>query len=374
MRGQSRLAEHEVVLAEIVSIARSEAVDIVLVAGDLYETPAPAPEATALVLRTLLDLRATGAHVVAIAGNHDNALAFEALRPLAAEAGIVMRGRLARPDEGGLVELRSRAGERVRIAVVPFCSQRSIIRGAELLAGNAATNAGTYAERMRHVLAGLTASFTPDAVNLVVAHCMVRGGRLGGGERDAQSIEDYWIDATSFGGTPHYVALGHLHLAQQLPGVCPIWYCGSPLQVDFGEEGDGKHVLIVEAAPGVPASTPRRVPLSTPRRLHTLRGTLAELQAMVGETGDELLRIYVSGQVRAGLAEEVRSIFANAVDVIVEGSGADPGTGRPREVRPTGPAQLFGAFLESRGVDDPRLAQLFARLLDEQTAGEAVPG
>ena len=60
IRGQSRLAEHRAVLADIVRIADAESADVVLVAGDLYETAAPNPDAEALVLKTLLDLRETG--------------------------------------------------------------------------------------------------------------------------------------------------------------------------------------------------------------------------------------------------------------------------------------------------------------------------
>jgi exonuclease SbcD len=389
LRGQSRAGEHEAVLAEIVEIARRETVDVALVAGDLFETAAPAPEATRLVLRTLLDLRDAGAEVVVISGNHDNPANFEALRPLAAEAGITMRGRVARPDDGGVIDLVTRDGETLRIALVPFTSQRSIVRGAELLAGDAASNAGTYAERMRQVLETMTASFDPTrAVNVVLTHCMVRGGRLGVGERDAQTFEDYYVDPSAFGTVAHYVALGHLHLTQGMHAGCPVWYSGSPIQVDFGEEGDDKHVLIVEAVPGKPASAPRKVRLQAPRRLRTLRGSLSELGALAtaqatatadGDTGGsgdagggtgDALRIYVREKARAGLAEEVRALFPNAVDVMIDptDSGASPVDGEASATRrPQGPTELFKAFLDHRGVDDDRVEALFAKLLDDAT-------
>jgi exonuclease SbcD len=391
LRGQSRADEHEAVLAEIVEIAQRESVDAALVAGDLFETSAPTPEATRLVLRTLLDLRAAGAEVVVISGNHDNPANFEALRPLAAEAGIIMRGRVSRPEEGGIVDLVTRSGELLRIALVPFTSQRSIVRGAELLAGDAASNAGTYAERMRQVLDNLTTSFdTRTAVNVVLAHCMVRGGRLGGGERDAQTLEDYYVDPSAFGTVAHYVALGHLHLTQGLHAGSPVWYSGSPIQVDFGEEGDDKHVLVVEAVPGKPASAPRKVRLESPRHLRTLSGSMSELGALAaaavsgasgggldagtdGRASADALRIYVREKARAGLAEEVRAMFPNAVDVMIEATDGDAGDNGARVApRPQGPAELFKAFLERRGVDDPRVESLFASLLDEATSAQPV--
>jgi exonuclease SbcD len=370
LRGQSRLEEQAAVCDEIVGIARERSVDLVLVAGDVFETAMPPPEAQRLAWSTLLALRDGGAQVVVVAGNHDNPLVFEALRPLAGAAGITVLGRPSRPEEGGVLEL-SCGGEPVRVALLPFLSQRGIVRSLELLAGDAAAHAGVYAERARAVLGALTAGFDETSVNLVLAHLMVRGGRLGGGERDAQTIEDYWVDPTAFPGGAHYVALGHLHLAQRIGGSCPIWYSGSPIQVDFGEEGDGKHVLVVEAHPGRPASAPELVPLSSPRRLRSLHGTLAELRALVGTTGADLLRVFVRERTRAGLAEEVRDLFPNAVDVYIDAPTEEGGGAPARRAGLRSPHQLFADFLAGQGVEDERVTALFARLLDEETSAVA---
>jgi DNA repair protein SbcD/Mre11 len=81
MRGRSRADEHRAVLAEIVDQAASNDVDLVLVAGDLFDVAAPTPESEQIVYRALLDL-AEVAPVVAVAGNHDNPRRFEALHPL----------------------------------------------------------------------------------------------------------------------------------------------------------------------------------------------------------------------------------------------------------------------------------------------------
>ena len=81
LRGASRLDEHREVLAEITGIARDEQVDLVLVTGDLFETAAPTPEAQRIVWDALLALRATGARVAVIGGNHDNQHALDAVAP-----------------------------------------------------------------------------------------------------------------------------------------------------------------------------------------------------------------------------------------------------------------------------------------------------
>jgi exonuclease SbcD len=221
LRGTSRAEEHREVLGEVVRVAEAEEVDLVLVAGDLFDSAAPAPEAAAVVFEALLALHRTGATVVAIAGNHDHPGQFEALRPVMAAAGITMLGRTHRPEDGGVVDVATKTGETARLALLPFCSQRHMVKAAHLMAQDAAENAATYDARMRALVASLTSSFGPGTVNVVVAHCTIVGGKTGGGEREVQTIFDYWVDATAFPLSAHYVALGHLHRTQQLPGAAP---------------------------------------------------------------------------------------------------------------------------------------------------------
>lgn len=367
IRGESRLDEHAAVLGEIVEVAAAESAELILVAGDLYETAAPSPDAVALVHRTLLDLRAV-APLVVIAGNHDNAASFEALRPWAEGLGIVMRGRVARPDEGGVVDIDTAGGERARVALLPFCSPRYSVRAADLMELDAAQAAGAYAERLAGIVAALCATAEPDAVNLLVAHCMVRGGLVGGGERAAQTaFEPYWLSATAFPPGLAYAALGHLHLGQRVPAGGPVWYSGSPIQVDFGEEGAGKQVLMVEATARTPAQV-RAVPLTRGVELRTVTGTLAELEAMADlDPGDAWLRVRVDDAARAGIVEDVRRWLGDRV-VEVRVLGRRETTTPTVERQGRTPQELFAEFLTAESIDDPRLGTLFAELLDAETS------
>jgi exonuclease SbcD len=363
LRGISRAAEHEEVLAEIAGIAAAERADVVLVAGDLFDTAAPSPEAERIVYQALLDLEATGATVVVLAGNHDNERRLQAVEPLLRRGRIITRARFAKPDEGGLLRLTTASGEPVVIAVLPFLSQRYVVRADELMSGGAPEHAVAYAERVRRLLVALCAGFGPGTVNLVAAHLFAFGARLGGGERAAHTILDYAVPATAFPSGAHYVALGHLHRAQQVPGPCPIHYCGSPLQLDFGETEDEKAVLVVDASVGRPAQV-RTVALGSGRRLRTITGTLSELAGV--QVGTELLRVVVREAARAGLADDVRDLFPDAVEVVQASPSPDrPGTAdRPRRAGRT-PHELFSDYLAERSVDDDRLPALFAELLEE---------
>ena len=383
IRGHSRIPEHEAVLTEIVTLADEHSVDLVIVAGDLFETATPTAEAESLVYRTLLQLLDTDAHVAVISGNHDNARRLRAVAPVFEALGrIHLVTEPTRPDDGGVIRLSMPGGEQVRLAMLPFVSQRGVVRAKNLMEAAAYENTQAYADRMRLLIETLTAEFGSDTVNILAAHAFVYGGQLGGGERAAHFIDDYAISAQSFPVTASYVALGHVHRPQRIPGAAPIHYCGSPLQLDFGEEDQRKQVNLVEIEPGVPPVV-THASLSGGRTLRTLRGTVAELRefAARGKDGslaeddslaedgssadDAWLRVMVQEPRRAGLADEVRELFGErVVDVRMD----DPTPQRKQRVARKGrvPTELFDEFLTERNIADERVRAMFAELLDAQ--------
>ncbi|HEX9993000.1 MAG TPA: exonuclease subunit SbcD [Acidimicrobiales bacterium] len=366
IRGRSRVDEHRAVLEEIAGVAADEAVDLVLVVGDLFDTAAPTAESEDVVYRALLDLAATGATVLVVAGNHDSQQRLKAVTPLLELGRVVCRPTFRRPEDGGVVEVTSRDGtERALVAVLPFLSQRWVVKASDLMGADAFQHGQRYDERVRQLVGALTAGFGPSTVNLVAAHLTAGGGKLGGGERAAHTVFEYEVGALAFPATASYVALGHLHRRQAIPGACEIHYSGSPLQLDFGEEADEKAVVVVEVAPGRRPKV-RDVRLRSGRRLRTLRGTVAELRAVAGTTGDDHLRVVVREAPRLGLADEVRDLFPGCVDVVVErpDEAGDGAVGRPSRVGRT-PTDLFRAYLDERGETDPALLGLFAELLEE---------
>jgi exonuclease SbcD len=370
LRGRDRSDEFEAVLGEIGDVARREDVDLVLVVGDLFDTAAPTAEAERIVYRALLDLADGGERpVVIVGGNHDNQRRLGAVRPLLDLGSIHVQPGLAAADRGGVLELEA-GGDPVRVALLPFLSQRWIVKADDLMALDADQHQGQFKARMAAVVENLTAGFDADAVNLVAAHLMVDGGTMGGGERSAHTIFEYSVPSTIFPVTCSYVALGHLHRPQAVPGPCPIRYSGSPLQLDFGETADHKTVTVVEVTAGRPASI-REVPLTAGRRLRTLRGTVAELDAHLGDVGDDHLRLIVRESPRVGLGDEVRERFPNAVDVVVERPiDPDERPARPPARGGRTPIELFGDFLADRGDEDPKVVALFRELYDELSSAD----
>jgi len=363
LKGQSRLDDQVKALAGVVEVARAERPDLVLVAGDLYDTASPTADATRIVTRALTALRQTGADVVAIGGNHDNGPALDALRSWADAAGIMLRGAVKTAAEH-LVTGRTAEGEEWRLVALPFLSQRYAVRAGELFDLTAAEATQTYADHVARLIAKLAEGFGTDTVNLVTSHLTVVGAKAGGGEREAHTIMSYAVPATIFPASAHYVALGHLHRAQVVPGPVPVRYCGSPLAVDFGEEENASSVAIVDVSAGRAAKV-RDLPIIGPTPLATVRGTLDQLSTM--DTGDAYLRVYVAEPPRAGLREEVQAMLPRALEVRIDPKvlpDADAAKPRPeRAGRSAG--ELFTDYLSQKGHVDEATVALFHQLHGE---------
>ncbi len=365
LKGRNRLDEQRAVLGEIIEIAEREQVDAVLVAGDLYDGAAPSAAAQQLVNRALLKLASSGIEVVVIAGNHDHARTFEALRDLMAAAGIAYTGAVHAAETGGVHRFTARStGEEVVVALVPFVSRRYIVGSEEIVTGTPSENAGRYEESVREIVSALAGSFAPDTVNIVVAHLTCTGGVMGGGEREAQSIFEYHVSAQSFPIDAHYVALGHLHRRQQIPAPAPVHYSGSPIAVDFGEEENAPVVCLVEASPSTPARV-TDIPITTAKRLRTVTGTVEQLKAAAEEYGDDWLKVVVEERARAGLRDEVLEALPNALEVRIHPDFAQTPTRHTAQQANRSPRDLFQAYCEEAGIDDPRLTALFTDLLEE---------
>jgi DNA repair protein SbcD/Mre11 len=363
LKGRTRHEEHIRVLAEVVEIARAERPDLVIVAGDLYDTGAPTPDSIRVVTRALSALRHTGAQVVAIGGNHDNGPALDALRPWAEAAGIVLRGAIRDNPDELLITGTTAGGERWRLVALPFLSQRYAIRAAEMYELTAAEASQTYADHIARLIGRLSESFVePGAVNLLTAHLTVVGASTGGGEREAHTVMGYAVPATVFPAHAHYVALGHLHRSQRVIGPSPVRYCGSPLAVDFGEEENIPAVSVVDVGTDKAAQV-RDVPVRSAKELRTVRGTLEQLATV--QLPEAWLRVFVREAPRAGLREDVQELLPNALEVRIDPDLVPEKKAQMAQRAGRSPRQLFGDYLDSRGITEDGVRELFDELYDE---------
>ena len=364
LKGRNRSDEFRAVLNEITEIAKANSVDFILVTGDLFDKSAPNPESEDIVY-SALDTLGQIAPIFAVTGNHDNARRFKAIEPLLRRSRVAMSYEILRPNDGGVIHT-SINGVKLKIAMLPFVTKRGIVKIEDLLSGKEDyQNIQKYAERLSRIITVLTKDFDDQSVNLFCGHLFVTGGTLGGGERSAHTVLDYAVPSLAFPSTLNYVALGHLHRSQKINGKCPIYYSGSLMQLDFGEEQDQKFVHIVETNPGLPAKT-TPIQIETGRKLRTISGTLEELEQLSTESYENTwLRIRVNEPRRPGLADEVRALFGEMATNIEINSPDDPKrTNRPSRKGKT-PIELFADYCTEKNIKDERVINAFEELLAE---------
>lgn len=355
-----RTAEFRQVLAEICDIADERSVDLVLVSGDLFDRPIPPVEALALGIETLLRL-AHDRPVVAVAGNHDSPDLFEALAPLLRDQGkgVHLAGTIKRPDGGGLLG-PDVLGLDVVVACFPFLREGRVVDFMK----DANTWYGDYATRVANITAAYNEALVEragtDLVPLLMAHFMVGGIKVAAGaprgERELHMGEAYAATSQAIPAGPQYVAMGHIHAPQSVPGApVPAEYAGSLLPLDFGEAGERKRVVIVEVDPGTLA-TVESVPLTSGRPLQRATGTWDELMDKDEELRDSYLDLTVQvGGTDVDLGRRAAEAFPYLVNV------------RPQRPEGVASQRLQGA---PRPSDEELYAEFYRRDAGEEPAQE----
>jgi exonuclease SbcD len=361
----SRLAEQEAVLAEILDIATANKVDCVLVCGDVFDSRAPSAEAEKAVFTFFADLVKRGIAAVIIGGNHDHPKRLGALRELLDPLRIVIRPEPVRPEEGGVIEFAA-GGEVARIAALPFVSERHVVDACAMM-GPEETWYADYRENVSAMMNLLARSFFANTINIVMAHLFAFGSETSGSEWAIHTSLPYAISPAQFPATAQYIALGHLHRPQEIvASPVPCQYAGSPLQLDFGEQGQRKHVVLVEARPGRPVHT-ESVPLTAGRNLRDLEGRIDEIESKAEEFGGDYLRVTVitDGPV-PGLADRVRARLPDALYIRTKSTVAsETRTSAPRAQLK--PEELFQEFYKRQhgGEPHPELLKAFNELYEE---------
>ena len=287
--GRDLLADQESVLGVLADLVVDQRVDVVVVAGDLYDRAVPAGEAVSACTRILSRMRQAGAHVVITPGNHDSAARLGAFGDFAAAGGLHLRTSIA--DVGSPVLLADRHGQ-VAFYGIPYL-EPELARHA-LGVPTARGHQGVLTEAMNRVRRDL--ADRPGVRSVVLAHAFVSGGASSESERTIAVGGVEQVPGSVFDGVD-YVALGHLHGPQRLADH--LHYSGSPLAYSFSETSHRKSVWLVDLdAEGL--GDVRQQELPAPRRLATIRGQLAEVLAnpTFSELEDHYLSVVLTDQVR----------------------------------------------------------------------------
>lgn len=348
--GFSTLEALRGVLAELAVVVERERVDVVLVAGDVFDSTTPAAAAFELFEEAVLAIRATGAQVVMTSGNHDSAARLGHQAPFAAAGGVHVRTRvdaIDRPvvlhDEHGVVDVFG----------IPYLEP---LLCRPLLGGPFLGGGGTQAEVLGRAMDRVRAAVALRGNrSVVLAHCFAAAGvvpQAAGGERDITTGGLDIVPATVFAGdetaTIDYVALGHLHSRVRLAEG--VRYAGAPLHYSFGETSPQRGGWLVDLDAAGLADV-RWVDLSVPRRLTTIRGTLAELLADPAHEAlsDDWIQAVLTDPVRQQDAmARLRTRFPHIARLEHRPEGVRTADARSYGERTAGrpDAQLIAGFLE----------------------------
>lgn len=387
----SRMEEQREVLREICEIADREAADVVLVAGDLFDTFNPPTEAVELLYQSLKRLTNNGRRpVIAIAGNHDSPDRIESPDPLARECGIIFAGyphstippfsldsgvEVLRSEEGFL-EL-SLPGHEIplRVLFTPYANEFRL----KTYLGHENSE-----EEMRNLLQERWQQLADRycdtrGVNVLVSHLfMVRKGEslpeepeeekpilhVGG----AQAVYTENIPSSI-----QYTALGHLHRMRRVDtSPCPVYYSGSPLSYSFSEANQKKYVLMVDIEPGEEA-TVREVELTQRRPLLRKRAEgVDEAIHWLSDNPDALveLTLVTDTFLTAKERRALNTAHPGIVTIIPEVAYMDQLTGSPtRKIDlDQGMETLFQDYFKHEKGQEPNedIMQLFKELLAEE--------
>ncbi|MCI1945816.1 exonuclease SbcCD subunit D [Clostridium luticellarii] len=264
LEGHSRMDEQEAFLEDFVRIVNENNVDLVIVAGDIYDSYNPPARAEKMFYDTLKKLSSDGERItLVISGNHDNPDRLVAAGPLARDHGIIMvgtpksvipcgdYGKHKVVDSGeGFVEIEIN-GERAVIITVPYPSEKRL---NEVLYNEMETEKDkvlSYSHKIKTLFDNLSKNFREDTINIAVSHLFAMGSDQAGSERNIQLGGSFIVDGSCLPKKAQYIALGHVHKPQAVPGTGGrARYSGSPLQYNKKEISFKKKCFVIDVKAG----------------------------------------------------------------------------------------------------------------------------
>jgi exonuclease SbcD len=265
---KKRHDEFEAFLDWLIGFISQNNIDLLLVAGDIFDTTTPGNRAQELYYRFLGKIPQTGCrHVVITGGNHDSPSFLDAPKTILSSLDIHVVGASTENIEDEIIVLKNKQGiTEMIVCAVPF------LRDRDVRTADACESPGDKTRKLMQGIASHykviaeTARKSQDAVKPVP---LIGMGHLF--TRDAQTTEGDGVRELYIGSIAHvdgadisrgfdYMALGHLHLAQKIAGSKTVRYSGSPIQMSFSEAGHTKKVIVAEFGEEEPVITEHPVP------------------------------------------------------------------------------------------------------------------
>lgn len=366
-----RLPEQIAAIDEIVDICERERVDLVLIAGDIFDTYLPSAEAEEAFFVALKKLAGDSRAAVIISGNHDDGVRLAASAPLACEEGVYIFGnkpcvfptggtrpvRAVKSGERWLL-IENASGERVYVNALPYPNEARLKEDK---------TDEPFPEKAARWIACGNEGYDGSVPYILLAHLFVAGGVSGEGERN---IELGGARAVPVGALPDYgyVALGHLHKKQRAGKNGR--YSGSLLQYVFDEANTEKSVVLLNTQ-GREITVEREIPLTAGKKLYRLeaRGVDEALRLLSRYEDCYIeLTLHLTAPLTTQETLRLRECNAGLVSLITRVNSDDA----PETVLKSSlsPQELFELYYQSKFGEEPpaELTAAFLSLVSEEEA------
>ncbi|WP_438394981.1 exonuclease subunit SbcD [Caballeronia sp. DA-9] len=376
--GHSRQAEHQKLIAWLIEQTRLNAVDSVLIAGDIFDTGAPPSYARELYYSLILALRDAGVGLTLLAGNHDSVAVLEESRNLLTALNTVVIPSVQDDPNEQVRVLNTRDGHPGAIVcAIPFIRPRDVLQS---IAGQSARDKQQSLQDAIHAhYRALFALAEQKRADLGAHLPIIATGHLTTvGASASESVREIYVGAleafpTAAFPAADYIALGHIHRPQKVGGFEHIRYSGSPIALSFDEVRQQKEMLLVDvSSDGLKSVTTLHVPCF--QQLLSVRGSLKELDAAVSAAASQAAAgetIWLEIVVRADdylsdLQTHIQKITENMpVEVLrvrrERSSAANAFQSQAKEtLNELTPDDVFARRLQSETIDDNTRSQLLS--------------
>ncbi|MBP1760890.1 MAG: Exodeoxyribonuclease subunit [Firmicutes bacterium] len=322
--GRKRYEEFDAFLEWLAQLLAEEEIDVLLVAGDVFDNTAPSNRAQEMYYRFLCRVAASSCrHVVIVAGNHDSPSFLDAPRDLLRHLQIYIVGSIGTNSDEEVLVLKDSQGEaELIICAVPYLRDRDI-RSME--------SSETVEDKDRKLVEGIMNHYTQicrraadirDQLErrvpiIAMGHLFAAGGRTveGDGVRELYVGSLAHVGVDIFPDYIDYLALGHLHSAQTVGGQEKFRYAGAPLPMGFGEAGRLKSVIKLDWNKQQFDMKPIEVPLW--QKLCRVRGDREQIAQQLNElimTGTKawLEIVYEGKEIISDLREQLETTVAGS--------------------------------------------------------------
>ncbi|HNX17066.1 MAG TPA: exonuclease SbcCD subunit D C-terminal domain-containing protein [Methanoregula sp.] len=288
--GHKRYDEYEAFFSWLDSCIQKEKIDVLLVCGDIFDTGTPSNRAQELYYQFLNRVAAIpGLQVVITAGNHDSPSLINAPQALLKQLKIHVFGSIPADPEKEVVVISDEKGNpSLIVCAVPYLRDRDIrlsLPGESIDDKTRKLEAGVqeHYRQVAGIAKDLRGKLGAQVPIVAMGHLFVSGGKTvdGDGVRELYVGNLARIRAEDLYDGIDYLALGHLHVSQEISGNAAMRYCGSPIALGFGDSGQQKQVVVIEFGSGRGPEI-RDIPVPKFRDIRTLKGDIDTVEKGLG--------------------------------------------------------------------------------------------